>query len=114
MEPVKCILFKGGTKLENPQLICRFHSWKEAFKSPFGAVQVGETVKFRFNCEVDHPVSIYLIIHKDFQPGQEIKMIPEQNGWFEVLFPVSEGNGLYYYHFRVIQETPNGSSTSYY
>src|SRR5699024_261127 len=91
-----------------------YHSWKEKFKKPFGAVQKNDTVRFQFYCETKEQAEVDLVLHKDFGRYFEISMEQtKEENLFACTFQLSEGSGLYFYHFR-IKITSEATEQTYY
>ena len=91
-----------------------YHSWEEEYKSPFGAVKVGSDVQFQLDCSLDGVKAIYLMIHKDFGESFQIKMTPVNQMTVKTVFTVSNGSGLYFYHFKIEYEEDNYVRIIYY
>ncbi|GGL55305.1 glycoside hydrolase family 13 protein [Sporolactobacillus putidus] len=81
-----------------------FNSWSEHFRRPFGAIQTGESVRFRIHIELKYVLSVILMIHKDGETFHEIEMVRKavQNKEFEASFQTYGASGLYFYHFRIV------------
>ncbi|WP_027107975.1 glycoside hydrolase family 13 protein [Lacticigenium naphthae] len=78
-----------------------FHSWRTAYKNPFGAISYGESVKLNFLGSFYRQVT--LVIHKDFGSSYEIEMNKEDER-FTTDFKPQDDAGLYFYHFRVLTQ----------
>lgn len=82
-----------------------FDSWKRNYKDPFGAVQVGQTVRFHFSSSAETTQLVSLVIHKDFGKYMEIPMVSSDDpGLYVVDFSPLDGSGLYFYHFRILSK----------
>ncbi|SEK43575.1 Glycosidase [Carnobacterium iners] len=91
-----------------------YHSWKEEYKSPFGAVKIGSDIQFQLDCQLDGIETIYLIIHKDFGESFQIEMTPINQIRFKTVFTTSNGSGLYFYHFKIEYQENSHVRTIYY
>ena len=52
----------------------RFNPWQSKHKEPFGALLINSLVRLSIEVVSDFPIEVYLVIHKDFQETQKIKM----------------------------------------
>ncbi|MEG0268019.1 MAG: alpha-amylase family glycosyl hydrolase, partial [Carnobacterium sp.] len=91
-----------------------YHSWKNEYKSPFGAVKVESEVTFHLDCQLDDVKSVYLMIHKDFGESFQVEMKAVNQSRFETVFKLTDDSGLYFYHFKIDYQESNYKRTIYY
>lgn len=91
-----------------------YNSWLTGYKKPFGAVPIDETVTFTIVCEGMVVESVFLIVQKDFGATFEVKMHTMSSNYYQESFQLSEGQGLYYYYFKVIYQEEHQLKTIYY
>lgn len=91
-----------------------YHSWKNEYKSPFGAVKVGSEIRFQLDCQLDSVKSIYLMIHKDFGESFQIEMAAINQTCYRAFFKATNESGLYFYHFQVEYQEDNHLRKIYY
>ena len=53
----------------------RFNPWQSNHKKPFGALLVNSLVHLSIEVVSEFNKEVYLVIHKDFQETQKIKII---------------------------------------
>ena len=78
-----------------------YNPWQKAYKSPFGAIQEGESARFGFLGDDSGIDQVYLVIKPEGQQLHRIKMEPINNGFFQTKFSFKDGKGLYFYHFEI-------------
>ena len=80
------------------------NSRKQEYRSPYGAVPAGTTVKISLDIAEENPGQVYLRLWT----GKEtlIPMVREANGRYRAELSAPETPGLVWYYFRV--DTPNG------
>lgn len=78
-----------------------YNPWKSAYKSPFGAIQEGQSARFGFLGADSGIDQVYLVIEPEGQKAYRIKMTPQENGFFQTEFAFTDGKGLYFYHFEL-------------
>lgn len=91
-----------------------YNSWLEKHKTPFGAVKTGENAVFAIDCSISGVLSVHLIIHKDFGRNFEIEMSKQANDRFQTDFSLTEGQGLYFYYFKIVHLKHETQETIYY
>lgn len=91
-----------------------YNSWLTEHKRPFGAVRVNEKVTFTITCEWPVVESVYLIVQKDFGDTFEIEMHSKEDSSYRVTISLTEGQGLYYYFFKLTLHKENQTKTIYY
>lgn len=91
-----------------------YHSWKNEYKSPFGAVKVNSELTFHLDCPLENVTSIYLMIHKDFGESFQIKMTAISQIRYKAVFTVTNESGLYFYHFKIDYQENHSKRTIYY
>ena len=91
-----------------------YHSWKNEYKSPFGAVKLEDELTFHLDCHLDDVQSIYLMIHKDFGESFQIQMTAVNQSRYKTVFKLRNGNGLYFYHFKIEYQDSDHKRTIYY
>lgn len=85
-------------------MLCRFNSRKTEYKSPFGAVNYGTTVRLYLEIEsAVYPRDVSLVIRKDGEKEERILSnyigMKGEFSSFEIFFTPTEA-GLYFYHFE--------------
>lgn len=91
-----------------------YNSWLTEYKRPFGAVRVNEKVTFSILCERPVVESVYLIVQKDFGDTFEIEMHSKGDSLYQVTVSLTEGQGLYYYFFKLTLPKEKQTKTIYY
>ncbi|WP_035050569.1 glycoside hydrolase family 13 protein [Carnobacterium jeotgali] len=91
-----------------------YNSWLTEYKRPFGAVRVNEKVTFTITCERPVVESVYLIVQKDFGDTFEIEMHSKGDSHYQVTVSLTEGQGLYYYFFKLTLPKEKQTKTLYY
>lgn len=91
-----------------------YNSWLTEHKKPFGAVRVNEKVTFTITCEWPVVESVYLIVQKDFGDTFEIEMHSKGDSHYQVTISLTEGQGLYYYFFKLTLHKEKQTKTLYY
>lgn len=77
-----------------------YNSFHTENKAPFGAIKVGECITFRIQVEGMTSKDATLVLTKEGQSEQFLKMIPEENGFYSVVTTSNEP-GLYFYYFII-------------
>lgn len=92
-----------------------YNSWIPAYKRPYGAVQAGSAVTFTIDGGKLPVTYAALRIHKDYGNYYEKAMhqIKDTNR-YTVTFDLSEGNGLYFYSFKVVHKGEGSEQVLYY
>lgn len=91
-----------------------YNSWLTEHKKPFGAVRVNEKVTFTITCEWPVVESVYLIVQKDFGDTFEIEMHSKGDSHYQETISLTEGQGLYYYFFKLTLHKEKQTKTLYY
>lgn len=79
----------------------RFNPWQSKHKKPFGALLINSLVRLSIEVVSDFPIEVYLVIHKDFQETQKIKMENGKGHCYKYEYFLNQGKGLYFYHFEI-------------
>lgn len=91
-----------------------YNSWLTEYKNPFGAIPVNEKVSFTITCDWQIAESVYLVVQKDYGNTFEVKMHSNGDKQYQVTIQLSEGQGLYYYFFKVTLQEDQQTKTIYY
>lgn len=91
-----------------------YNSWSTEYKKPFGAVPVNSQVTFTITCEWPVVEPIYLIVQKDFGDTFEVEMRSIEDSKHQVTIQLTEGQGLYYYFFKLTLQKEHHVKTFYY
>jgi glycosidase len=93
-----------------------YNSWLESFKRPFGAVKVGNKVKFKILVEAKGQTKVQLVIRKENESYgkeyHEMRCVNEK--YYELTYLLSEKQGLYFYYFKVINDNEHSFTTLVY
>lgn len=79
----------------------RFNPWKSRYKTPFGAVLVNSLVRLSIEVIAEQAEAVTLVIHKDFNETQRVKMEKIGKEFYTYEYFLNQGPGLYFYHFEV-------------
>lgn len=79
----------------------RFNPWQSNHKKPFGALLVNSLVHLSIEVVSEFNKEVYLVIHKDFQETQKIKMEKGEGHFYTYEYFLNQGKGLYFYHFEI-------------
>lgn len=86
-----------------------YNPWDSACKKPFGAVVENAAVTFRMQVLSKNARLCKLVIFKDGGDKREyIEMQAQAESWFEVTVHLTQGTGLYFYYFQMIEQTATG------
>ena len=91
-----------------------YNSWLTEYKKPFGAVSVNEEVTFTLTCECPVVEPVCLVVQKDFGDTFEVKMRPDGLSQHQVTIQLTEGQGLYYYFFKLTLQKEHQTRIVYY
>ncbi|WP_035051865.1 glycoside hydrolase family 13 protein [Carnobacterium pleistocenium] len=91
-----------------------YNSWLTKYKKPFGAVPVNEEVTFTLTCECPVVEPVCLFVQKDFGDTFEVKMRSDGNHQYQVTIQLTEGQGLYYYYFKLALKKEDQTKIVYY
>lgn len=78
-----------------------YNPWDETYKSPFGAIQEGESVRFGFKGLDSGIDRVYLVMEHEGEKPQRIQMESREKGFFQKKYTFKDGKGLYFYHFEL-------------
>ncbi|WP_086313618.1 hypothetical protein A5821_001142 [Enterococcus sp. 7F3_DIV0205] len=80
-----------------------YNSWLEQYKRPFGAIKAGKSVEISIDCPNMKIAALYFVIRKEDgdQGVEQYLMESDQNGRYHCSYLLSQGKGLYYYHFMI-------------
>ena len=83
-----------------------YNSWQKQYKTPFGAIQAGETVQW--SIKVDQPIqgAVLWLTKTQETPVAYPMHYDEQTGMYTVQVKIST-SGLYNYYFAVKQNENN-------
>ena len=90
-----------------------YNSFHTENKAPFGAIKIGESITFRIQVEGMTSKDATLVLAKEGQSEQFLKMIPEENGFYSVVTTSNEP-GLYFYYFIINFHDHYLNNTIYY
>ncbi len=96
------------------QLKIDFNSWSDVYRRPFGAVQAGKTVFFSLRVESEQAPRVWLVIQKDGHPFDDLEMWADGDSFFSIRFETDGQSGLYFYHFKVDVQDPQGNERTVY
>lgn len=91
-----------------------YNSWLSEYKKPFGAVPINQKVTFTITCKWPVIEPVYLIVQKDFGDTFEVKMHSIGQFQYQVTIQLTEGQGLYYYFFKVLVQKDQKDEVIYY
>ncbi|MCH4177791.1 MAG: glycoside hydrolase family 13 protein [Streptococcaceae bacterium] len=86
-----------------------FNSWLEEYKVPFGAVQVGGTIRLRINASCHNPLTAQLVIRQENGSNQfeYFNMNSIDDELFEINHQLPDKQGIYFYYFKFIDQQTN-------
>ncbi|MDR0922023.1 MAG: glycoside hydrolase family 13 protein [Lactobacillales bacterium] len=93
-----------------------FNPWLTKYKKPFGAVRVGKHVNFSLFVDSPNVKEVQFVIRLENGPhGKEYyRMNDEGDGNYTFRYKLGEEAGLYFYYFRIKEETNEGSYRMFY
>jgi Glycosidases len=91
-----------------------FNSWSAAYRRPFGAVQAGKTVFFSVRVVSDQTPRVWLVVQKDGSPFTDQEMWADSDALFSFRFETENPAGLYFYHFKISIQDPQGREQTVY
>ena len=90
-----------------------YDSWLETYKTPFGAVNLGE--KLKINVKANENVKeVYLIIENDNEIVDEIYMNKNEDNIFCIDGYEFKKEDIYFYYFKTNEEIDSNLETRYY
>ncbi len=94
----------------------KYDSWQREYKFPFGACKKDEQVHFSITVYGENIHSVELLMRKeDGSKGIEYLMMDSQDAVrYSCDYFFSEGVGIYFYYFRIIQWEGDGPHTYFY
>lgn len=90
-----------------------YNSWDATYKSPFGAIKVGDVMKINFSTDRSD-VSVKFIIRRDFGMRHEFEMQKNSEGRFSSSVKFDVGHGLYFYYFEISEPSDWGNVKHFY
>lgn len=91
-----------------------FNPWKQKYKTPFGATLINNFVTLSIEVIAEEIQRVTLVIHKDFEETQRIKMEKTASHFYTYEYFLNRGKGLYFYHFEVVIQVNGESKTFFY
>jgi cyclomaltodextrinase / maltogenic alpha-amylase / neopullulanase len=95
------------------QMSITYDSWLETYKTPFGAVNLGEKLKINVKA-IENVKEVYLIIENDKEIIEEIYMNKNENDMFCIDEYELEKEDVYFYYFKTNEEIDGNLETRYY
>ncbi|MGX7351243.1 hypothetical protein RU97_GL000045 [Enterococcus canis] len=93
-----------------------YNSWERGYKHPFGAIRQNKRGTFTIDAPYEHVKEVRFIIRKEGgERGVESYPMTEvEPGRYSFTYIFNQGEGLYFYYFKISQEENGGVYTQYY
>ncbi|CAM3183164.1 glycoside hydrolase family 13 protein [Sporolactobacillus spathodeae] len=93
-----------------------FNSWSEAYRRPFGAIQIGKSIFMAIDVRFAHVLRVELAIQKDGSGFEYVEMFQDGEDpiKYRIKYVTEGASGLYFYHFRITCQTDSGTRLYYY
>ncbi len=89
-----------------------YNSFLEEYKTPFGAIKIGDLIRIRLKIEGAENPEVTLVLQKEGLGEEYILMENTNDGYHEHSF-TSNQTGLYFYYFKVNYKDYNNQRTVY-